>query len=247
MVFTDTGPDGTLPALLRGELSARAPGEWQCLGFEAPPARNMPASVAALLDEHSPAAVLIAFSASYFTYDFVIARVRRRWPRAYPLFSRLTGGVKVASGGGWAGGDSLRGAIFKLPQAAAKAVIGAEPYIKLDHAIENARLALETAAGRPGLVIGCKLPTMNQDLSPEEYVRYKPRLSAFLDAILATCAQRGVFTYDIQQEMLAAGAQERRVDDGLHGDLATRTWEARFLAERFLERLGSARGSASAV
>ena len=153
MTWTDTGPSGTLPKLLEAELSRRVPGVvWLCDGVEIPPARNMAARVRAEVESHRPAVVVLGPSGSYYTYDSVIARVRRRWPRLFGLSKSLGEGLKAASGSGIQGSSSPRGLLFRAPQALAARVIGAEPYMKVEHAIANAREALEYAAAQEGLV-----------------------------------------------------------------------------------------------
>lgn len=238
MVFTDTGPSGMLPNLLREELAGREPRiRWECEAAEVPPGRDMQARVAAAIDRDDVVAVVLAISASYFAYDYVVARVRRRWPRLYPLARRLAGEVKLASGGGFAGGSSVRGALFNGPRYLASRVLGAEPYMRLDHVIPNTIASLDTIARRQGIVAVCKLPSMNQGLAEAEAARYRPRVDQFDREVGAACQDLGVFVYDLQAAMAEAGLMEVRVDDGLHADLATRRWDAGFLAGVIVDRL----------
>ena len=56
MVFTDTGPSGTLPKLLEAELSRRVPNSsWLCDSEEIPPARDLPRRVRAAVEARRPA------------------------------------------------------------------------------------------------------------------------------------------------------------------------------------------------
>jgi hypothetical protein len=244
MLFSDAGPEATLGALLQRELSSRR-GEvdWRCFAEEIPPARDMAARVAAAVEHRPPAAVVLAISASYFTYDYVVARVRRRWPRLYPLARRLTGETQRVAGAGIQGSDSLRGELFRLPRRFATAVVGAEPYMKVEHAVENTVAALDVLRGLPGVITLCDLPRMNTRLPADDMARYRPRLQRFVEAVSAACKERSIYAYDLEQEMARAGLRAARVADGLHSDLPTRQWQAAFIADRILERLPRQEGA----
>ena len=163
MLFTDTGPSGTLPALLVAELTRREPGiAWFCDAVEIPPARNMPDRVTAALDAHHPDVVVLSASSSYFTYEYVSATVRRRWPKLFSLVSDVSTGLREASGGGFEGGRSARGWLFRAPRWLGRRLIGAEPFMKVENAIENTRASIDVVTARGGIVTIFKHPTMSE-------------------------------------------------------------------------------------
>jgi hypothetical protein len=235
MLFSDTGPSGVMSSLLRAELDTGAPAcEWTCESVEIPPARDMPERVAAAVDEKKPAAVVMSFSASYFTYDFVIARVRRRWPRLYGLTQALTRELRDAAGGGWSGGQSVRGLLYRAPRWLGARLIGAEPFMKVEHAAANACAALSYLAAREEIVVVCKLPAMQVRVPAADLSRYRARLEQFKQAVAATCAGNGISTYELEDALRRAGRNLGIVADGIHADLPTRKFDAGLMAGQIL-------------
>jgi len=238
VVFTDTGPSGSLASLLAAELSRRSPErDWTAAAREIPPARDMPDRVRAAVAAGRPDAVVLAVSASYFTYEYVSARVRRRWPLLYRLARSIGDALRSASGGGFEGSASARGWLFRLPRTAARAVVGAEPYMKVENAIANSRASLAFLVEEARLPVLFKLPTMSRELEPAVAARYEARRQQYNAAIRDTCARYGVLCYDLREVMAAEGKEDERVADGLHSTLATRRWEANFLAGLILDRV----------
>jgi hypothetical protein len=238
ITWTDRGPSGTLPNLVIAELSRRRPEVgWSSVAVEIPPAREMPERVAAAVQAHAPDVAVFAPASSYFTYDSVSARVRRKWPWLFRPSRSVADGLRGASGGGMQGGASARGWLFRAPRLAADRLIGAEPYMKVEHAIANVLGAIAVLTARPGLAIVCKLPRISTDLPPEKLAIYKARLDEFLDALKQRCDEDGISYYSIADAAWAAGGEPERVGDGLHASLATRTADADFMAGLILEAL----------
>jgi len=247
MVYTDTGSDGSLPNLLAAELTQRTPSAtWIGCAVEIPPARDMASRVAEAVQKHRPDAVVLATSASYVTYDYIVARVRRRWPRLFGAVRALSSGLKALSGPGFEGSSTARGWLFRAPRWFALQVVGEEPYMRVAHAGSNVRAALDYLADQAGLVTICKLPTMSAEVSQRKERVYQERLREFQSAMRETCEERGIPFYELREAMAADGKQEERVSDGLHSSLATRRWDAAFMAELILEGLSRRSGSRQA-
>jgi hypothetical protein len=238
VTWTDTDPSGTLPNLVIAELARSSPDfAWTAVAVEIPPSREMPERVAAAVRAHTPDVVVFAAASSYFTYDSVSARVRHKWPWLFRPSRSVADGLRGASGGGIQGGGSARGWLFRAPRLVAERLIGAEPYMKVEHATANTLAALTVLEEQPGLAWVCKLPVMSTDLPQEKLAVYKARLDPFLDAIKQACDRCSIAYYTIDDAARAAGAEPERVADGLHASLATRIAEAGFMAALILEAL----------
>jgi hypothetical protein len=174
VTWSDGGPERSMPKLLEAELSRRMPDAgWSCRGEEIPPGRDLRERVSASVEAARPSVVALDASASYFTYDYVVARIWRSWPWLFGASRSFGGALKAAFGHGFEGSRSRRGWLFQLPRSLAVRVIGAEPYMNVEHASTNMRDALEYLAGRQAMVSICKLPTIAPDLPgrPRRVVR----------------------------------------------------------------------------
>jgi hypothetical protein len=203
-----------------------------------PPTRDLPEKVAAVVEREEPVAAILGFSSSYFVYESVLARVRRRSPFLYEAARPWVARLKDASGPGLAGGSSARGLLFRAPHAIAERLIGAEPFMKLEHAIANARGAMLWLGTHPGLTVLCKLAYLSPTVPAERLATYGARLAAFNEGIIAACDETGIFYYDLKEATAAAGLAFGTTPDGLHADLPSRRFEAAMIAGRILEAAG---------
>jgi len=238
VTYSDTGPAGTLPNLLRAELTERRPdATWVVEAEEIPPARDMPDRVAAAVEAHRPDVVVAMMASNYFTYDSVSARVRRRWPALFRATRALSARVKLVAGGGVEGSASPRGWLFRGPRWLASRLVGAEPYMKLDNATDNSRLALEYLGGLPDIVAVCKLPATSRDVTLERRQVNEERVARFHAAMIDTCDRHSIRYYELLQALSAAGLEHKRTKDGLHPTLETRGAEAWIQADLVLQGL----------
>jgi hypothetical protein len=230
MTFSDSGPEKALPSLLERELKEALPSfDWLVLGEEMPPTRDLHARVAARVEQHEAAVVVLAVSASYFTYDYVAARVRRRWPWLYGLTRTSGDRMRSAAGGGHEGRGTFAW-VYRLPRRLAEFVIGAEPYMKVEHAVANTAAALSYLSAKHGLVAMMRLPFVAEDLPRHAVARYRRRLEESQAPIKALCASHAMHCYDLSEVMRTDGRVATRVADGLHSDYSARAWEAAYLA-----------------
>lgn len=222
--------------LLQDRLRALDPGEgWVVIPQLAQPGRAMAATVSRLADESQPAVVIISVAASPFTYEFVVNRIRRRWPRLYTGALAISQRLKA-----WAGGDAeteittARSLIYRIPEWVAFATIGGETSIAVQHALANTTAALESLVRREQAAILVRLPVGGMRASPARAARYRARLAEFRAGIEEVCAQRHIPVVDPAAAIAEAGRKPGHGSDGIHLDVETRAFEAGRLAEAVL-------------
>lgn len=248
VLFTDAGLDASLFELLRRELETRAPAvEWDLLAAEVPPARVMAQRTLDLVTEHGATAAYYMPSSSYFAYDFVIARVRRRYPWAAGLVDRLSGGLKEAAGGEFEGATGARGSLFRAPRRLAEAVIGAEPYIRTEFAIENTVTTMRRLAAIEGFRLVARQPFTRIKTDPGKLEKYLERIDRYAVALRQSCDEAGFVCYSLPAYMEGFGVEPVYVADQIHMTLETRRYEARAAAEHLTAALGLDDGSAEVV
>jgi hypothetical protein len=237
--YSDTGPANSLTNLLAAELSRRAPHvTWTCECENIRPFSDMPERVQQAVEREQPDVVYLAPAASYFTYAFVVLRLRRLAPRLYKPAVALSRHMRRLAGGGLEGSPSPRGWLFRGPHWLAERLLGTEPSIGVDDAIENVSASLRYLVKQESLVTLFKVPTMSTDLPADRSAVYGRRLDRFQRALSAVCEERRMPYYELRQAAAAAGMPIERGGDGLHWTLETRKWEAGLLAGLILQHLG---------
>ncbi len=235
VLYSDAGPEASLFALVKQELEAKRPDiEWDLVSGEIPPARNMPARTLDLVREHGATAAYYMPSSTYFAYDFVIARVRRRYPWAQGLVARFGEGLKEAAGGEYEGADGVRGQIFRVPRRLAEAVIGAEPYISTDHAIDNTVATIQRLAKVEGFFLVAREPFTRIRTNPAKLERYLARIAVYASALRQACERHGFDCYSLPEYMAGYGREPLYVGDQIHMTFETRRFEAKAAAERLV-------------
>lgn len=238
VTFSESGPADTLAGLLERELTRRAPeAEWECLCFEASPTRNMADVVSATVEREAGDVVLLAPASSYFTYEYVVVRLRRISPRLYARTVAWTTWLKRMAGGGLEGSASPRGWLFRAPRWVGARVLGMEPRMKVEYAIENTTAALRWLVKQESVVTLVKLPTTSFELAGPRASVYLGRLNQFNDALHATCREHHVPCYELREAIGEAGAEARKGSDGSHWPIEVRRWDAGYLAGLVIEQL----------
>jgi hypothetical protein len=238
LTYSDSGPPGMHASLLKAELQRQAPAiDWQCAVMPVAPVRNMAAKVAEAVEQEKPDVVFLAPAGTYFTYDYVVVRLRRMAPRLYDRAMRLSRTLKRWAGEGFEGSPSPRGWVFRGPRWLGARLLGTAPLLDVEHAIENTSAALGYLIKRENLVTILKLPTMSSELTGERAAAAGRRLDQYQAAMRAMCRDHHVPCYELREAYGAAGQTLSKGRDGAHWPLEVRKWEASYLAGLILKSL----------
>jgi hypothetical protein len=238
VVFTETGPEDTLPGLTERELKRLAPQhDWTCIPAHLPPSRDMAERAMEHVDTHRPDAAYLCLSASYFVYEQVSDRIRRRWPRVYKVIGGASDGVKEAAGGEFDGSAGVRGLLFRGPRWLAERAIGVEPLVRPEHATANMKRTVAMLAEKTGVPVIFRWSFLSPRPASRNPIKYRRVLDEFNAAIVEECERHGFGHYDLIERMTAAGRAPTQVADGVHQDIASRAFEASVVADLFLELL----------
>jgi hypothetical protein len=226
--------------LLEEMLNAADAGEWAVRTAMATPGRSMAQRALAAVREHSPDAVVLAIPAAQFTYEFVVNRIRRRWPWLYRPALIFSQRLKAAAGG--AGDENVgpRGLLYRVPEQVALRLIGGEPFVSVEHAIANATEAIEALAGLEDLALVVRQPVGGMRATRARARRYDERLQRFRSAISGVCDRHRITSVDVASRLREAGLRSGFGADGIHLDDATRRFEAGLLTAAILEAGGLA-------
>jgi len=181
------------------------------------------------IDHSRPAAVVLTLVSDSFARDVPIAVVRRRWPRLYPVARSLADRLKKGAGGGFV--QRPRGWIYRLPRWVVIQLIGAEPEIPLDAAVDSAKDALDELVRREDVLVICGF-SFHAPMPGGRGAKSRQRgVDAFTAAIDDHCRARHVRVYDRRFETRRAGLPNGRSIDMDYADLPTRTYEASLIAD----------------
>jgi hypothetical protein len=231
LLYTETDASSTLTALLEAELNGvLADQAWHSEArplFFGPRMGEM-ASIYVKTDK--PTAVVVNLGEMPFSRDVPIARIKRRWPRLYPLARRLAERSKALAGGNRVRGP--RGWLFRFPRWVAIKLIGAEPEIALEDAVTWTLDALDSLVRSEDVIVVCGLSFMPGPTHGAERQVYWRRANSFKSRISGYCQDHHVPIYDRLQELAHAGRQTAFSVDADYGNLATRRFEAGLIRER---------------
>jgi len=229
LIYTEGAPTATAGAMVERELSAHASAP---LRAEVRPlflGPRMAELAGRYVDQTKPVAVVLTLVSDSFALDVPMAVIRRRWPRLYPLARALADRLKKAARGGVVARP--RSWIYRLPRWAVIKVIGAEPDVPLDVAVDSVKETIDELVRREDLVVICGLSFHEPLRGGGEAIRDQSRVAAFSSVVDDYCRARHVRLYDRRVEARRAGLANLRAPDLDYADLPTRTLEARLIAE----------------
>ncbi len=228
----ETMGDHLRDALQRGHPDV----EWTCDNGLLFVGEGMVRRAQALVEKHRPDAVALLLGLPAFADDFVVNRIRRILPPAYPFALRLSVLLKRAAGGRSEGAPGLRGLIFRLPHRLARALFGADPNMDVATAVRCATEAIDALVRIENVTLACRLsfpvPFYQDRLG--EHLR---RVAEFNAAIAAHCRDRRIPFYDLAPALAESGAAVGFVGDGVHPDRRTQQFDMGTMASYLSQAL----------
>jgi hypothetical protein len=224
-----------LNRLLDEALNAGGAGVWEVRTAPATPGRSMKERAIAAVREHQPDIAVLAIPAAQFTYEFVVNRLRRRWPWVYQPALKFTQWLKAASGGAGEDSAGARALIYRVPEEIALRLIGGEPYVPVERAIENATETIEAFVRLEEMPFIVRQPVGGMRATRARARRYEERLTRFRSEIEAVCARHRVPCVDVAARMRESAMRAGFGADGIHLNEATRRFEAELLSAAILD------------
>lgn len=238
LMHSPEGPEMSSIALLHATLTRLAPSaEWECLPAYVPMLRPMAASIEEAIHEARPDAAVLTLTGTAFAQEYVLNKLRRRWRRLYRPMLHSARWLKDAA----RATDPVftpRRLLFRLPEALAFRIIGGEPYMRLDRAIEIAKDAIETLVRHEDVVTVVRLPGVSFAIPPGRRKAYGAKVQVFNAAVTEVCRRRHVDYFNIVEELERAGRKPGVSQDLTHFDAQTRQFEAQVTAAHILSGLG---------
>lgn len=237
VTFTEAGPEESIAGRLEAALRERAPEvDWEIVPYVTYAMANMPERTLQLVERHSPDLVVLWLAGNVFAERTLTFALYHRSRRAYDLVTRLTGPALKAAGGGSEGTSSLRGALFRLPRAAATRVLGSAPFIPPDVAREATSATLEALHGRGQRTV-CRLAYPNSRQAAQA-ASVRRLVEEYNVAVEAVCERLGIPSFRPEETVETTGRNYAMLPDGLHSTLETRQITAAAAADFAVRVLG---------
>jgi len=176
-----------------------------------------------------------------FLHDYVIFRVRDRWPRLFRVARGIAAPLLALAGGGVAGAPSPRGWIFRAPRWLAALTIGVAPNVALNDAIAWTKEALDALLRTESVqaVFVSSANAMVPNIAPAEAAR---RREAYMTEVRRYCLDHAVLMLDPAKVSAALGSRMSLGPDEYHEDVASRDPQASMYAQAILQALDGRRG-----
>ncbi len=236
-------PDATsLLDRTRSELLRLEPRvDWRCEGE----LLYVNATMAGRVEQRSAAepadVVLLRVAEMHFMQDYVVYRIRRRWPRLYGKAVRISAFLNALAGGGPRGSPRPRGWLFRAPRWLAARTIGVAPEIDVEDAAAYTRAALDVVlrAENAHVVFAASSQSMPFDLSAAEAARRRER---FMSQMRRYCRDHAVLILDPARLATGLGEGLGLGPDRWHEDVASRDLQARMYASAVVQALAGRTG-----
>jgi hypothetical protein len=232
ILYVEGRPGETMADHLGVALARRHPEiVWKCEPGLLYVSEGMVRRAVGLAEKSRPDAIALLLGAPAFADDFVVNRIRRLWPRAYPFALRISERLKALAGGGSEGARGVRGLIFRLPRWLALRLVGADPGIDVDTAIRCAIETIDALLRFEDTALACRLsfPVPFYHSERQEHLN---RVARFNSVVAAHCQSRRIPHYDLQATMEEIGDRPGFVGDGVHPDPRTQQFDMGLMAER---------------
>ncbi len=233
--FSDSGAEGTLPALVSKELQVLAPEtKWSGEGRLLLHSSDMLDRAMRMLGGEHPDAVIVDHSTFQFLHEAVVIRIGKRWPRLYPAASALLQAYKRLCGGNYEGGREVRGRLFTLSRQLALMVIGGDLEVTPEQALANSERLLDFLLTLEDVAVISRDPLKSWFEPQSKTSLTEQRLVYVRGGLRDYCQRRLIVRYDFQEELGRRGSSIRMHDDLIHYSLQTRQQEAAIIAPMVL-------------
>lgn len=249
LLFSDTGPEETSLKLIEARLKELEPEtDWECLANVLYLAPSMAARVRSLVERERPDMAYLRPPAMQLVNDFVVNRIRERWPGLYDASTRVSEFFNKLAGGGPAGAPGARGWVFRGPRWLLVRVVGVAPALRVEEATALVRQTLDDLLRMEDLEIVYSLPSniVPPNIGLEASLE---RLGRFGAAVQQYCAEKSIFCVDPPEELRKRNVVRQLADDRWHPDLEGRRVDADIVAQTIIKaraRVRAATGSRAA-
>lgn len=135
--YTEADPAHAFPRLALPYLQQLAPEvEWETLSEIVYTTFTMPDRVQRLVEKHQPDAVVMHVSSIHFARNDVINALARKVPFLFKPARAFAQWLRDVSGGGPRGARSPRGWLYRAPRWLVERLVGSEPTLSLEDALD---------------------------------------------------------------------------------------------------------------
>lgn len=245
--FSETTPEETTLNLTKACVEALRPDiEWEFAGASLYLGPGMPSRVAKVVGQEKPDLVMLRPPSVQLVQDFVVHRIRERWPGLYNRSVWFSEILNRLAGGGPAGTEGPRGWIFRVPRWFMVKLIGVAPALRVEEAIEVVRETLEGLARLEDVQVVYVLPgtTMEPNIPAAEARRRRDRFATGVGAI---CKEKGMLLVNPEEEYRLRGIVRGKAIDGWHPGVDDRRIDGDILGEYVASYVGSGEGRRSEI
>lgn len=235
LVYSETTPEESSIKLIERRLRELDPEtDWQCVPSVLYYSPGMPRRVHQVIERERPDMVYFRPPGMQLVNDYVINRIRERWPRLYNSSTRVAELFNRLAGGGPDGAPGARGWLFRGPRWLLAKTIGAAPAMRVPEAVAVVRETLDDVLRIEDLTVVYSVPSnvVPPNIPAEEAAS---RLREFAAAVAEYCVQRRVRFVEPAVEYAKRGVVRRLGSDRWHPDAESRRRDADIVGEILIE------------
>jgi hypothetical protein len=231
-------PDGqSLLDRTAAELARLRPDvAWRCESELLYISSGMAGYVLRRIDGKIPDIAVMRVAEMHFLHDYVVYRIRRRWPAMYRTAIRVSETLVNLAGGGPSGTPSMRGWIFRVPRWIGAKLIGVAPEVEVDDAVAYTTQTLGVLLRKESthVVLVSSSNSMTPNIPASEAER---RRSYYMGEIRRYCREHTVLVLDPGAVAAGLDTRIRLGPDRWHEDIEGRDLQARMYAQAIVQAL----------
>ena len=236
--YSESGEDGRLANLLLGELRQLQPRiDWTTAGVQIFQGTEMRERVADAVAQHGPDLVILRAASYHLTHEYVLWKVRDRWPALYPAAKFIDARLKQLAGGPRDRANTPRPWVYAVPRWLAAKTIGTSIGRSPEECARNITDTLDYLLAREELFLYLWPSTSATFPKKRDNPQHERNVELLWRDVLDYANRRHIPRFNSADIRAAMGIEKSKSVDGIHASLGYRTYQARYLATKILEAL----------
>jgi hypothetical protein len=217
--------------------------EWRTTGVQVFQGPGMLERIRAAVEAHTPDVIIVRLGTYQLTNEYVLWRVRDRWPALYPAAKFIDRRLKWLAGGPRDHLNTPRPWVYTVPRWLAVRAFGAGVGRSIEDCVNAATAAFDYLLSLEDVFVYLWRSSSVENPKQREKPEFEENYRLYWKQILEYAGRRHVPQFTSGEMRSLFGVEKSKSVDGIHGSREYRNHQARFLAMKAVEALSAPEAS----